>query len=87
VVVLGNSHEASPSCDHDILDVWPWLKLGSADEYGGLPPDPIVLEEAVWLANALNKNPKSAQLPGSAFFPPFFCLVSHVLWEIGHTNH
>ena len=48
-------HEAGPACDHDVLDIWPWLKLGGANEHGGFSPDAIVLEEAVWLAEAFGE--------------------------------
>ena len=48
-------HEAGPARDHDVLDIWPGLELGGANKHRGFPPDAIVLEEAVWLTEALGE--------------------------------
>lgn len=40
-------HEASSSCDHDILDIREWLELGGTSEDRRIFPDAVVFEEVV----------------------------------------
>lgn len=88
VIVL---HEAGPACDHDVLDIWPWLKLGGANEHGGFSPDAIVLEEAVWLAEAFGEvrfRVSDIAVVKSFFLFHFFSLFSPFpLVRHGHTHH
>lgn len=54
-------HEAGAACYHDVLDIGQGFELGGAGEQRRLPPDAIVLEDVVRLADAFYINVKSSQ--------------------------
>jgi hypothetical protein len=78
---LRDIHEAGPSCDHDVLDIWPGLKLGGANEHWGLVPDAIIFEETP--AQAFCMGAKSAHCN---HHHPILIYISNSLAG-GHTHH
>jgi hypothetical protein len=46
-----NSHESSPSCDHNILDIWQWFIFCATNQYWSLFPYAVIFKEFVGLCN------------------------------------
>lgn len=72
---MGDLHEASSSCDHDVLHIWQRLEFRGPCQYWSLLPDAKVLKEV--LACAIHACYNSVSLARTSQG----CVTIHVPFE------